>query len=59
MSYINNLSYLVVLLPGLHPHVVGLVPSILDGLRSVSPPQGLRRKLTCGQVGGAPLLRLR
>lgn len=47
----NNVQYLVILLPGLHPHVVSLVPCVLDGLRSVSPAQGLRGKLACGQVG--------
>ena len=55
-SYINSVWYLVVL----HPHVIGLVPGVLDSLRSVSPPQGLRGELARGQVGGAPLLlRLR
>lgn len=53
-----NSPYPVVLLSGLHPHVVGLVPSVLDGLRSVSPPQGVRGKLARGQVGGALLLHL-
>lgn len=51
-------SYLVVLFPGLHPHIVGLVSGVLDGLWSVSPPQGLRGKLARGQVGGALLLHL-
>lgn len=50
--------HLVGLLPGLHPHAVGLVPRVLDRLRSVSSPQGLRSKLACGQVGRALLLCL-
>lgn len=52
----NDLSYLVVLLPGLHPHVEGLVPSVLDCLRSVSSPKGMRGKLARSHVSGAPLL---
>lgn len=52
-------SYLVVLLPaGLHPHVVGLVPSVLDGVGPVPPAQGVGGKLTRGQVGGTLLLHL-
>lgn len=51
----NQQPYLVVLLPGLHPHVEGLVPSVLDGLRSVSSPQSLRGKLARGHVGWTSL----
>lgn len=43
---------------GLHPHVTGLVPSVVDGLGPVPSPQGLRSELARGQVGGALMLRL-
>lgn len=42
----------------MHPHVVGLVPGVLDGIGSVSSPQGVRGELTRGQEGWAPLLSL-
>lgn len=45
-------AYLVVL----HPHVEGLMPGVLDGLRSAPPPQGLRGELSRGHVGGASLV---
>lgn len=51
--------YLVVLLHGLLPHLIGLVPSILDRLGLISSPQGMGGKLACGQVSRAPLLHLR
>lgn len=40
----------------LHPHVEGLMPGVLDGLRSAPPPQGLRGELSRGHVGGASLV---
>lgn len=40
----------------LHPHVTGLVPSVVNGTGPVPPPQGVWRKLARGQVGRASLL---
>lgn len=48
----HDCTYSVVL----HPHVEGLLPSVLDGAGPVPAPQGVWRKLAAGQVGGASLL---
>lgn len=52
-------GYLVVLLHGLLPHLIGLVASVADRPGLVSPPQGVGGELACGQVSRAALLHLR